>query len=111
MMKRPGQAFAFFKPKKQGPEISQRVREFSSRMPQLELSVTTVSMVGEDVALATLVHMARREGKNVVLRAKEMGVPSMIVAGELRAIIQMMGDLCDGEADIVFRDGRDYKVI
>jgi hypothetical protein len=111
MMRRSGRAFAFFKPKIQGPEITRKVREFSSRMPELELRLTNPSSLSEDVALATLVHMYRNQGKTVVIKAKEMGVPSIIVAGELRAIVQLMGELCDGEADIVFRDGHNYRVI
>jgi hypothetical protein len=111
LMKPPGRAFAFFKPKIQGPEISQKVREFSFHMPQLELRVTAPSMLSEDVALATLVHMYRSQGKSAVIKAKEMGVPSIIVAGELRAIVKLMGDLCDGEAEIVFKEGPNYWVI
>ncbi len=110
-MKQPGRAFALFKPKEQGPQISQRINEFSSKLPELELRQRIASSLDEDIHLRIFARTASEAGMCVAIIAEESGVPSFVVAGELRLILKLMNDLVDGKPSIIYKERGEYKLI
>jgi hypothetical protein len=107
-----GRAYALFKTKIQGPELSRRAREFSSKNPQLELLLKVPSQLNEDLTLRTFAKAALDAGSNVVLIASELGIPDVIVAGQLRAILMFwMQDLIANEPQILYKERGQYKII
>lgn len=108
-MRQPGRAYAIFRAKTQGPELSQRLREFRSRMPELELSLKTPSYLNEDIHLAVMAAAAWRAGSNVALIATDKESSNGVTAGELKAVLRLLCDLIDGSFHIYFKDKSKYR--
>ena len=111
-MDRTGRAIAIFRTKVQGPEISRRVREFSSRMPKVDFRVAAPSSLDGDISIKTFARTLAEAGMNAVLEASEPGTPSVIVAGQLRALLTlMMSDLVETPYTIIYKERGEYKII
>ena len=111
-MNKRGRAYALFRTKIQGPELSRRTKEFSVKNPQLELSLKVPSQLDGDLTLRTYARAALEDGSNVVMVASEQGIPDVIVAGQLRAIlIFCMSDLIANEPQILYKERGQYKII